>query len=265
MGDYNFLKLQVNEGVAWILMNRPDAMNSLNQPMKVELLDALSKIEADESVRCVIMTGIGRAFSTGEDIKEMVAKIQKKEEFSLSGILRQYYHPIARKLVLMEKPVVASINGVAAGAGLSLALASDYRIASEAASFLSAFIKVGLVPDTGANFFLPRLVGLAKALELSLLSERIDATEALRIGLVNRVVPAENLEQESRKIASKFASLPTKTVALIKHAMMVSFDQTLDQALDYEAELQEVAGKSEDFSEGLRAFSEKRQPTFRGK
>lgn len=246
--------------VATITLNRPEALNSLTVPMKQALLAALRKVDRDTGVRAVILTGAGRAFCAGQDLRERL----EPDAAPLGVEVRERYNPIVRAMRGSSKPIVGAINGVAAGAGASLALASDIRLASEAASFALAFGRVGLVPDSGATWFLPRLVGDARAAEMALLNEPVRADEAARIGLIGRVVPADQLLSEARAVAAKLAAGAPRAIALTKRALATTWDRDLDAALEYEAHLQDLAGRTADHREGMAAFLEKRPPRFMG-
>lgn len=259
--DYETILYNVEEGVLTITLNRPDVLNAFNRKMTDELQDAFKKAERDPQVRCIVLTGAGRAFSSGEDLKSRSAE----GDSDFGSTLRQRYNPLVSKMRNIEKPVLGSINGVAAGAGCSIALACDLRIASEKARFTEVFVRVGLVPDSGSSFLLPRLVGLGKALEMAFLGDEMGAEEALRTGLVNRVVPAEELESATRELALRLAKAPTKAIGLSKRAINRALTMDLDQALDYEVYGQETAGASEDHKEGIAAFLEKRTPNFTGR
>lgn len=259
--DYESILYTVEEGTLTITLNRPDVLNAFNSKMGSELLDALKKAERDASVRAIVLTGAGRAFSAGEDLKARQA--EGITEFG--STLRDRYNPIVLKLRSIEKPILASVNGVAAGAGCSLALACDMRIASEKASFLEAFVRVGLVLDSGASFFLPRLVGMGKAAEMAFLGDTIKADEALVLGLVNRVVPHDDLESATKELAARLAVSPTKAIGLMKRAMNRALTAELVDVLEYEVYAQEAAGNTDDHKEGMSAFLEKRQPKFTGK
>jgi len=254
------LSTDVATGVATITLNRPDALNALTVPMKRELLAAFRSVERAAAVRAVILTGAGRAFRAGQDLRERL----QPDAAPLGVEVRERYNPIIRAMRALPKPIVGAINGVAAGAGASLALACDIRIASEAASFALAFGRVGLVPDSGATWFLPRLVGAARATEMALLNDSIPAAEALRIGLVGRVMPADQLTTEAVAIAARLAAGAPKAMALTKRALQATWSQDLDAALDYEGHLQDTAGRTRDHAEGLAAFVEKRPPKFTG-
>ena len=252
--------LDVGDGVATITLNRPDALNALTVPMKRELLAAFHAVERDVAVRAVILTGAGRAFCAGQDLRERL----EPDAAPLGTELRERYNPITRAMRGLEKPIVGAINGVAAGAGASLAFACDLRIAAEGASFALAFGRVGLVPDSGATWLLPRLVGGARAAEIALLNDAMPATAALAMGLVTRVVPAAELGNTAREMAGRLAQGAPIAIALTKRALNAAWDRGLDGALEYEAYLQDLAGRSQDHAEGIAAFMEKRPPRFRG-
>jgi 2-(1,2-epoxy-1,2-dihydrophenyl)acetyl-CoA isomerase len=247
-------------GVLTLTLNRPDALNAFTVEMKEALLAALKDAARDRAVRVVLLTGAGRAFSAGQDLKER----QGPGAADLGSELRQRYNPIVLAMRRLEKPIVGAVNGVAAGAGMSLALACDVILAAESARFVEAFGKVGLVPDSGSSWFLPRLVGYARAAELVLTADPIDAATAERIGLVNRVVPDDQLLPEARALAARLAASAPLAMALAKRALNRALDSTLEEALEYEAQLQAVAGRSADHREGVAAFVEKRKPEFSG-
>jgi 2-(1,2-epoxy-1,2-dihydrophenyl)acetyl-CoA isomerase len=247
-------------GVATVTLNRPDALNSLTVPMKRELLAAFRRLDREASVRAVILTGAGRAFCAGQDLRERL----EPDAAPLGEEVRERYNPIVRAMRGSPKPIVGAINGVAAGAGASLALACDIRIAAEGASFALAFGRVGLVPDSGATWFLPRLVGDARAAEMALLNEPVSAADAARIGLIGRVVPADQLLPEAQAIAARLAAGAPKAIALTKRALATTWDRDLDAALEYEAHIQDLAGRTADHREGMSAFLEKRPPNFTG-
>src|SRR3954465_5560378 len=248
------------DSVLTLTLNRPEALNSFNVEMKEALLAALKGAARDKSVRVVVLTGAGRAFSAGQDLKER----QQANAADLGTELRVRYNPIVLAMRRMEKPVIGAINGVAAGAGISVALACDIRIASESASFIEVFGRVGLVPDTGSSWFLPRLVGYAKAAEMTFTTDPVDAQTAERIGLVNRVVPAGKLMDEANALAAKLAQAAPLAIGLAKRALNRSLEMGLEEALEYEAQLQSIAGRSSDHSEGVAAFVEKRPAKFTG-
>jgi 2-(1,2-epoxy-1,2-dihydrophenyl)acetyl-CoA isomerase len=274
------VRSEVAERIATITLDRPDVLNAFDRALKEELLAALKHAARDADVRVVIVTGAGRAFSAGQDLRERLpadpgdaAAAGKARPPSaptaspapLDQELRERYNPIILAIRTLEKPVIAAVNGVAAGAGMSLALACDIRIASEAASFIEVFGRVGLVPDTGSTWFLPRLVGPAKALELMWTTDSVDAPTALALGIVNRVVSADQLMAETRALAVRLASAAPLALALAKRAVNRGLETGLPEALDYEASLQGIAGRSADYAEGVRAFIEKRPARFTGK
>jgi 2-(1,2-epoxy-1,2-dihydrophenyl)acetyl-CoA isomerase len=247
-------------GVATITLNRPQALNAFTPQMNAELQAVLKDADEDPGVRCFLITGAGRAFCAGQDLKGRT----RDQRGSLGESLREKYNPMILRIRRTEKVVLAAVNGVAAGAGCNLALACDLRIASEEARFIEAFVRVGLAPDCGGSLFLPRLVGLSKAMELFLLGEPVDAQEALRIGLVAKVVPPTALAKTAREMAERLARGP-RSIGLIKRAVNRAFLSELESQLEYEAYLQEIAGRSADYDEGVRAFLEKRTPVFTGK
>lgn len=247
-------------GVMTVTLNRPDVLNAVNEQMAGELSETLRQASRDAAVRCLVITGAGRGFCSGQDLRDRAAGT-----ISYRDHLRKTYNPVILALRTMEKPVLAAINGVAAGAGCSLALAADVRIASERASLIEIFSRVGLVPDSGSTWFLPRLVGLGKALELAYTADPIEAQEAQRLGLINRVVSHEDLMPKTMELAAALAAGPTKAYGLTKRAMTFALKVVLDEALEYEAQLQEVAGRTADHREGVSAFLEKRPPKFEGR
>ena len=259
-GTTVLVEVDAESGVATITLNRPDALNSLTVPMKQALLAAFRQVARDTAVRAVILTGAGRAFCAGQDLRERL----QPDAAPLGVEVRERYNPIIRAMRALPKPIVAAINGVAAGAGASLAMAADIRIASEAASFSLAFGRVGLVPDSGATWLLPRLVGVTRAAEMALLNESVPAAEAVRLGLVGRVVPAAELATEARTVAARLAAGAPRALALTKRALNAAWEHDLDAALEYEARLQDIAGRTSDHAEGLAAFVEKRPPHFTG-
>ena len=251
--------------IRYVMFNRPDVYNALNTEMRSELLEILRDSDSDENVRVVVLTGTGPAFASGEDLRDLMKYYKVGERPNFKRILVEEYHPILMAIRDCRKPVIAAVNGVAAGAGMSLVLACDYKIASEDASFITAFIKIGLIPDTGMCFYLPRIVGLSKALELMLLSDRISAHQAKELGIVNEVVPSMEFRTRVEIVAKRFAELPPLGVTYTKKAINESLNLNLDKALELEAELQHLAGSTEDHLEGVKAFVEKRQPAFRGR
>lgn len=255
---YETIKFEVENGIAWLTLNRPDKLNAFTEQMNREIGRALKEVAKENEIRCLVITGEGRAFCSGEDLSGL------GEDTNHGEIIRNRYNPMVKLLAAIEKPVVAAINGVAAGAGLSLALACDFRLASEKASFVEAFIHIGLIPDTGNLYYLPRLVGQAKALELAILGERITAEEAKSIGLVTKVVNVDNFQDEVSVFADKLANMPTKAIGLIKRYINDSWNCDLNEVLEKEANGQRAAGLTEDHIEGVAAFLEKRKPQFKG-
>lgn len=254
---------EIADGIATITLNRPDRLNAFTDEMLAALGDALKNAERDEAVRCLVITGSGRGFSAGQDL----ASVQEREAsggMSFRAHLEHAYNPIIRRIRSMEKPVVAAVNGVAAGAGASLALACDLRIAAESASFIQAFIGVGLIPDNGSTWFLPQMIGFPRAFELAITGRRLTAKEAFDLGVLNQVVPDEDLVDAVLNLALQLADSPTKAVGLTKRAMNRALTSSLDEALDYEAQLQEIAGRTADHREGVAAFLAKRPPQFKG-
>lgn len=254
------LRVEVDGAVATLTLDRPEALNALTIPLKFGLLGALESIAADRSVRAVILTGAGRAFCAGQDLAER----EEPGAAPLDVELLERYNPIVRALRSMGQPVIAAVNGVAAGAGASLAFACDLRIAASDARFVLAFGRIGLVPDSGATWFLPRLIGASRAAELAFIGDPVSADDALRIGLVQRVVPGDELLAEARAMADRLAASAPAALAMTKAALERSWSIDLDDALDEEARLQGLAGASADHAEGLAAFREKRPPRFSG-
>jgi 2-(1,2-epoxy-1,2-dihydrophenyl)acetyl-CoA isomerase len=259
--NFQFLLYSTEQGVCTVVLNRPDVYNALNDEITYELQDALKAAAKDEAVRVVVITGAGKAFCSGQDLK--AAASQEKRSFLDS--LHKRYNPIIRAMRHLPKPIICKLNGVAAGAGCSLALACDLIVAAEEATLIEVFINIGLVPDSGSSYFLPRLTGMAKAFELCSMGSRVKASEALSLGLVNKVVPAAQLDEGVKVYTDYFAQAPTKAIGLIKKMLQKSATATLDEMLDYEAYCQEIAGSSHDYKEGVQAFLEKRKAVFMGK
>jgi len=259
--DFQFIKYTVQGGVATIALNRPDVYNALNDGITYELQDALKAVARDVAVRVVVLTGEGKAFCSGQDLK--AASGQEKRSFIES--LHKRYNPIVRAMRALPKPIICRLNGVAAGAGCSLALACDMIIATEEATLIEVFINIGLVPDSGSSYFLPRLVGMAKAFELCTMGSKVTAKEAVELGLINKVVASGELDATVKGYTDYFAAAPTKSIGLIKKMLAKSATSTLDEMLEYEAYCQEIAGQTHDYKEGVTAFLEKRKPGFSGK
>ncbi len=262
MSEYENLLVEQTDGVLTITLNRPDRLNALTDVTAHEMIGVLKKAARDDSIRCLLLTGAGIGFCAGQDLEGFQAR---EEGASIRRHLEETYHPMVTRMRKLEKPIVAAINGSCAGAGLGLALACDIRYASDKAKFLTAFIGIGLAPDSGTTYWLPRLVGPARASELFFTNDRVDAATAERIGLVNRVVEAEQLMEATRELAERLAKAPTKAIGLGKRALNRSLGVTFEESLDYEAHLQDVAGRTEDFAEGVTAFLEKRPPNFVGR
>jgi 2-(1,2-epoxy-1,2-dihydrophenyl)acetyl-CoA isomerase len=256
-----FITQATEHGVTTLTLNRPDVLNSFNRVMARELQAALADAARNDAVRAVLVTGAGRAFCAGQDLGEAMSADVK----DLGSIVQGSYNPIIRALRDLAKPVVAAVNGVAAGAGANLAIACDLVIASEDASFVQSFSKIGLVPDTGGTFYLPRLIGPARAASLMMLGDKLSATKALEWGLIYDVVPPAALLERSAALARQLAAMPTRALGLIKRAINASLENDLDTQLALEAELQGEAGRTADYAEGVRAFLEKRKPSYLGR
>jgi 2-(1,2-epoxy-1,2-dihydrophenyl)acetyl-CoA isomerase len=254
---------ETRTGYRVITLNRPDKLNALNEAMHQALRKAIEDAEADESCRALLITGAGRGFCTGQDLSDRLAK--PGETVVLGGALEAHYNPLVRKLRTLPFPVVAAVNGVAAGAGCNIALACDIVIASLKATFIQSFARVGLVPDSGGTWFLPRLVGDARARGLALLAQDLPAEKAASWGLIWRAVEDEVLMHEATRICEHFAMAPTQGLALIKRALNASMTNTLDAQLDLERDFQRAASLTPDYTEGVRAFMEKRKPDFTGR
>ena len=252
---------EITDGIATVTLNRPDTLNAFNDLMIKETTAAFKQANRDRAVRAVLLTGNGRAFSSGQDLADVQAR---EGDFSIGEHLRHGYHRLIAQMVAVEKPIIGVINGIAAGAGCGIALATDIRIASDKAAFMLAFSRVGLIPDSGVNYFLPRLIGYARAYEMAITADKLAAATALEWGMVNRVVPHEQLMETAVSIATKLASGPTVAFGLTKRAMLQSWGQSLTESLETEAYLQEIAGRTHDSAEGIHAFLEKRPSQFTG-
>lgn len=259
---YNFILAEIDDGVMKITLNRPDVLNSFNLEMARELHAALDTARGDKTVRAVLLTGAGRGFCAGQDLSGV--PLEGEGKLDLGVIVRQTYNPVITAIRKLDMPVLCAVNGVAAGAGANLAIACDIVIAAENASFIQSFARIGLVPDTGGTFFLPRAIGLPLATALMMTGEKISAARALEIGMIYRVVPNDQLATESTKLASTLAEMPTRGLALTKRALNSSLNNNLESQLELEEELQRQAGRTGDFEEGVAAFKEKRPPVFRG-
>jgi 2-(1,2-epoxy-1,2-dihydrophenyl)acetyl-CoA isomerase len=259
---YNTILFAVENGVCSITLNRPEVFNSFNEELSADFIDALKKANKDEAVRVVVISGSGKAFCSGQDLKDIQGKTDTR---SLSDSVVRRYNPMILTIREMAKPIICKLNGVAAGAGASLALACDIIIAAETASLIEVFANVGLVPDSGSSFFLPRIVGYNKAFELITLASKVSAKEALDLGIIYKVVASEELDTAVNELAQRYASGPTKTYGMIKKMLNKAYTANLAEMLQYEAYCQDIAGKSADYKEGVAAFIEKRKPAFQGK
>ena len=251
----------IQNSIAHITLNRPEVYNAINREMAMAFQKLLNECAENEEVRAIVIKGAGKAFCAGQDIKEVVDP--SGPEFS--KIVGEHYNPIIRKIRWLLKPIIGSVNGVAAGAGANIALACDLVVASDSASFIQAFSKIGLIPDSGGTFFLPRLVGLGRASALMMLGDKVTAKEAYRMGMIYKVARADLLEEQTAELAQRLATLPTRALGLTKRALNDSMGNDLDLQLRIEEQLQTAASQSEDYREGVAAFLEKRKPTFTGK
>ncbi len=253
--------LNKENGVGFITLNRPDKYNSFNHDMAMELQAALDNCAEDDAVRCLYLTGAGKGFCSGQDLAE--ATNPSPEEFEV--LVREHYNATIRRIRNVEKPVIAAVNGVAAGAGANIALACDIVLASESASFIQAFSKIGLIPDSGGTYFLPRLVGLQRAAALMMTGDKVKAPEAVAMGMIYKCFPDEEFEAAAKAMAMNLAQMPTKGIGLTKRLLNRTFNNNLEGQLELEKQTQVIAGTTDDFREGVQAFLEKRKPVFKGK
>lgn len=259
---YQYIKYLNQDGLATITLNRPEVYNALNNGIKLELQDAFKNIEEDKTVRVVVLTGEGKAFSSGQDLKVVQSEMKGKK---YSEVIRTYYNPLIISMHNLEKPIICRLNGIAAGAGCSLALACDLIIASEEASLSELFVGIGLIMDSGSTYFLPRMVGSQKAFELATMGTKISAKEAYNIGLINRVIPIGQLDETVEQYVDYYLNGPTVAIGLIKRLLNQSVQRPLEEVLEFEAQWQDIAAATRDHQEGVEAFLEKRKPRFQGK
>jgi 2-(1,2-epoxy-1,2-dihydrophenyl)acetyl-CoA isomerase len=257
----NSIEIHIENGTAWITLNRPEVFNSFNREMALLLQSQLDQCADDAKVRAMVITGNGRAFCAGQDLKEVTTPELNP---GFKKILEEHYNPIISRIRSIEKPIIAAVNGVAAGAGANIALACDVVVASEHASFIQAFSKIGLIPDSAGTFFLPRLIGFQKASALMLLGDKVSAKDAERLGMVYKVFTSEDFMDETKKLAETMAQMPTKALGMTKRLLNASMANDLKAQLEMESKLQIEAAQSDDYREGVAAFVEKRKPNFKG-
>jgi 2-(1,2-epoxy-1,2-dihydrophenyl)acetyl-CoA isomerase len=257
----NLIEVKIENNVAWIALNRPEVFNSFNREMALQLQTTLDDCNTNSNVRALVLTGNGKAFCAGQDLKEVT---DPELNPGFRKILEEHYNPIIQKIRTIEKPIIAAVNGVAAGAGANIALACDIVVASEQASFIQAFSKIGLVPDSAGTFFLPRLIGFQKASALMMLGDKVTAPEALTMGMIYKIFPIALFEEEVKTLAENLAQMPTKAIGLTKRLLNQSMHNNLEQQLKLESDLQIEASSSNDYNEGVTAFVEKRKPEFKG-
>ena len=258
----NSILLEIKNGVASIKLNRPEVFNSFNREMALQLQDILDSCEKNDEVRAIVLTGNGKAFCAGQDLKEVTTPELNP---GFKKILEEHYNPIISRIRSIKKPIVGAINGVAAGAGANIALACDIVVAHEKVNFIQAFSLIGLVPDSGGTFFLPRLIGFQKALAIAMLGDKVSAEEAEKLGMIYKVLPLESFEDDVNQLALKLANMPTKALGMIKELFNKSMSNDLETQLALESKLQIEAAQSEDYAEGVAAFMEKRKPEFKGR
>ena len=256
------IQVKIENKIAFITLNRPEVFNSFNREMALALQGVLDDCDKNEEVRAIVLTGNGKAFCAGQDLKEVTSPELNP---GFKKILEDHYNPIIIRIREIKKPVIGAINGVAAGAGANIALACDIVIAHQKVSFIQAFSLIGLVPDSGGTYFLPRIIGFQKALALAMLGDKIGAEEAEKLGMIYKCVPSEEFEEIINKLAIKLANMPTKALGMIKELFNKSMTNTLEEQLDMESKYQIEAAQSEDYAEGVTAFIEKRKPNFKGK
>ncbi|MEZ4795733.1 MAG: enoyl-CoA hydratase-related protein [Flavobacteriaceae bacterium] len=258
----NSILLKIENKIAFITLNRPEVFNSFNREMALSLQSILDDCATNDEVRAIVLTGNGKAFCAGQDLKEVTSPELNP---GFKKILEEHYNPIINRIRSIKKPIIGAINGVAAGAGANIALACDVVVAHEKVSFIQAFSLIGLIPDSAGTYFLPRLIGFQKAQALAMLGDKISAQDAEKMGMIYKVIPFENFENDVNQLASKLANMPTKALGMIKELFNKSMTNTLEDQLSLESNLQIEAAQSEDYAEGVAAFIEKRQPKFKGK
>jgi 2-(1,2-epoxy-1,2-dihydrophenyl)acetyl-CoA isomerase len=258
----NSILLKIENKIAFITLNRPEVFNSFNREMALSLQKNLDDCESNPDVRAIVLTGNGKAFCAGQDLKEVTSPELNP---GFKKILEEHYNPIITRIRSIKKPIIGAINGVAAGAGANIALACDVVVAHEKVSFIQAFSLIGLIPDSAGTYFLPRLIGFQKAQALAMLGDKISAEDAEKMGMIYKVIPFENFENDVNQLASKLANMPTKALGMIKELFNKSMTNNLEDQLALESKLQIEAAQSEDYAEGVAAFIEKRQPNFKGK
>lgn len=257
----NSIILKIENNIGYITLNRPEVFNSINREMALLFQDTLDDCKSNDVVRAIVITGSGKAFGAGQDLKEVT---DPELNPGFKKILEEHYNPIITRIRNINKPIIAAVNGVAAGAAANIALACDVVVANENASFIQAFSLIGLIPDSGGTFFLPRLVGFQKASALAMLGDKVSAQEAERIGMIYKMIPDASFKEEVDKIASKLANMPTKALGMIKQLLNQSMTNDLKAQLEMESKFQIEAAQSEDYAEGVAAFIEKRKPEFKG-
>lgn len=262
MADYTTILTAQDGGVLTVTLNRPDNFNAFTDTLLHELAKVTKQASRDSEVRCMVITGAGRGFCAGQDLGDFGTR---DENFSVRNHLLHAYHPMIMGLRTLEKPVIMAVNGACAGAGLGMALSGDIRYAAENAKFVAGFTGIGLVPDSGVSYWLPRLIGPARASEFLFTNSPMDATTAVQVGLINKVLPADELLPAVQELANKLAAGPTRGIGMTKRILNKSLGMTLEETLEYESHMQEVAGHTEDYKEGVAAFREKRKPNFMGR